>query len=178
MNFIVYCKSMLCAISVVFTDWVTYFGHRSISLPQTWLLFRRGVLLLPSLLPGLESPQVLRKIKSNAVLSLFWLELGQKKWPHCMLAPATPTISGFKAGEMTQEPSRARGRGHWNHTLRGGRGGQAPFEPQLTGGHPPLKFPPYSLCSPKGGRKTINFLPIFMGLYLTLITSISSASQC
>ena len=63
-----------------------YFGHRSLSLPQTWLLFRRGVLLLPTCLPGLESPQALRRIKSNAVLSLFWLELGQTKWPHCMLA--------------------------------------------------------------------------------------------
>ena len=43
-------------------------------------------------------------------------------------------------------------------------------------GTPPLKFPPYSLFSPKGGRKTINFLPIFMGLSLTPITSIWSAS--
>ena len=49
----------------------TYFGHRSPSLPQTWLLFRHGVLLPPTCLPGLESPQALRRIKSNAVLSLF-----------------------------------------------------------------------------------------------------------
>ena len=48
-----------------------YFAHRSLSLPQTWLLFRHGVLLLPTRLPGLESLQPLRGIKSNAVLSLF-----------------------------------------------------------------------------------------------------------
>ena len=35
--------------------------------------------------------------------------------------------------------------------------------PQLTGGHPPLKFPPYSLIRPKGGRKTINFFTYFHG---------------
>ena len=40
-------------------------------LPQTWFLFRHGVLLPPTCLLGLESPQALRKIKSNAVLSLF-----------------------------------------------------------------------------------------------------------
>ena len=56
--------------------------------------------------------------------------------------------------------------------------GFAPFEPQLTGVHPPLKSPPYSLFSTKGGRKTINFLPICMGLSLTPITSISSALWC
>ena len=49
----------------------TYFGHRSPSLRQTWLLFRHGVLLPPTCLLGLESPQALRRIKSNAVLSLF-----------------------------------------------------------------------------------------------------------
>ena len=48
-----------------------YFVHCSLSLPQTWLLFRHGVLLLPTCLPGLESPQALRRINSNAVLSLY-----------------------------------------------------------------------------------------------------------
>ena len=49
-----------------------------LSLPQTWVLFQRGVLLLPTYLPGLESPQALRRIKSNAVLSLL-TKLGQTK---------------------------------------------------------------------------------------------------
>ena len=40
-----------------------YFGHSSLSLPQTWLLFRHGVLLLPTCLPGLESLQALCRIK-------------------------------------------------------------------------------------------------------------------
>ena len=57
----------------------------------------------------------------------------------------------------------------------GGEGGKAPFEPQLTGGHLPLKFPPYSLFRLKGGRKIMHFLPIFMGLSLTPITNIWSA---
>ena len=35
-------------------------------------------------LPGLESPQVLRWINSNAVLSLFWQQLGQTKQLHCI----------------------------------------------------------------------------------------------
>ena len=36
-------------------DYCIYFGHRSLSLPQTWLLFRHEVLLPPTCLPGLES---------------------------------------------------------------------------------------------------------------------------
>ena len=42
-----------------------YYGHRSLSLPQTWLLFRHGVLLLPTCLLGLESSQELRWGKQN-----------------------------------------------------------------------------------------------------------------
>ena len=34
-----------------------YLGHRSLSVPQTWLLFRDGLLLLPTSLPGLEVPK-------------------------------------------------------------------------------------------------------------------------
>ena len=51
---------------------------------QTWLLFWHGVLLLPPWLPGLESPQALCRTNSNTVFSLFWLQLGQTKWPHYM----------------------------------------------------------------------------------------------
>ena len=120
------------------------------------LLFRHGVLLLPTCLPGLESLKALSRIKWNVVLSLFWLEQGQTKWPHCMLAPATLKTSGFTAREMPQVPSRACGRGHWNHKLRGRRGNKAPFWTPINGGTPPLKFPPCSLFRPKGSRKTIN----------------------
>ena len=42
--------------------------------------------------------------------------------------------------------------------------GLCTFEPPLMGGHPPLKFPPYSLLRAKGGRKTINFFSHFHGL--------------
>ena len=87
-----------------------YFGHRSLSLPQTWLLFWHGVLLLPTCLPGLESPQALRRTNSNAVFSLFWLQVGQAKRLRCMLAPATPMISGFTARELSQLPTRCVGR--------------------------------------------------------------------
>ena len=54
--------------------------------------------------------------------------------------------------------------------------GHSPLRTPVNGGTPPLKFPPYSLFSTKGGRKTINVLPIFMGFSLTPITSIWSAS--
>ena len=55
-------------------------------------------------------------------------------------------------------------------------GGCAPFEPPLTEGHIPLKFPSYMSFRPKGGRKPSTFLAIFMGLSLTPITSIQSVS--
>ena len=83
----------------VLYDWLfphtdcIYFGHCLLSLPQTWLLFRHGVLLLPTCLP--DSKVAKRFVGLNQT-STIPLELGQKKWPHCMLAPATPTISGFK----------------------------------------------------------------------------------
>ena len=141
-----YSTELVFQISPHFQHRRLYFGHRSLSLPQTWLLFRHGVLLLPTCLPGLESPQALCRIKSNAVLSLFWLELGQTKWPH-VLVPTTPTISGFAAREMpqvpgTRYPPERVGGGHWNHNLCGRRRGTALFEPPLTGEHTPFKFPP------------------------------------
>ena len=59
--------------------------------------FRHGVLLLLICL----------------LIELIWLQLGQTKWPHCMLAPATNTISGFKGRKMSQLPTRLCGQGHW-----------------------------------------------------------------
>ena len=53
-----------------------YFRYHSLSLPQTWLHFRHGALLLPTCLPWLKSLQALRRTISNAVLSL---QLGQTK---------------------------------------------------------------------------------------------------
>ena len=96
--------------------------------------FRHGVPLLPTCLPGLESPQVLHRIKSNAVLSLFRLELGLTKWPHCILAPATPTISSFTAREMPQVATRT------THCISGDG------------------------AQPKGGRKTITLFSNFHGV--------------
>ena len=174
-----YRTELVFQISSYFQHWrlhCIYFGHCSLSLPQIWLLFRHGVLLLPPCLLGLESPQALCRIKSNAVLSLFWLELWGKKWPRCMLVPAKPMISGFTAREMTQVHTRACGGGHWNLNLCGRRGGTAPFEPPLTGGHPPLKFLLWPLFRAKGGRKTCNFLAIFIGLCLIPITRFWRAS--
>ena len=100
-----------------------------LSLPQTWVLFQRGVLLLPTYLPGLKSPQAHRRIKPNAVLSLFWLELEQTKWPHCMLVPATPMISDFTRRKMPQVHTRVRGQGHRNPKLRGRQGNCPPLNP-------------------------------------------------
>ena len=124
---------------------------------------RHGVLLLPTCLPGLESPQALRRINSNAVLSLFWLQLGQTKRPHCMLAPATPTIWGFTAREMSQLCTRLRGRSHWNPELRGRL---HPLGTPINGGeHLSLKFPLYSLFRPKGWRKNPQLLKPFSWAY-------------
>ena len=105
-----------------------YFGHHSLSLLQTWLLFRHGILLLPTCLSGLESPQALRRINSNAVVSLFWLQLGQTNQPRCMLASATPMISSSTAREISQLLTRLRGPGRWTPQLRGWQEGTAPFE--------------------------------------------------
>ena len=61
----------------------------------TWLLFRYGVVLLATCLPGPESSQCER----FSVLSLL-TQLGQTKRPHYLLVPATPTILSFLASEM------------------------------------------------------------------------------
>ena len=42
--------------------------------------------------------------------------------------------------------------------------GLHPLRTPINRGHTPLKFPPYSLCRPKGSRKTINFFTHFHGL--------------
>ena len=78
-----------------------------------------------------------------------------------MLAPATPTISGFTARKMSQLPTRVRG---W--------GQRTP----INGGIPPLKFPPNRYLSQRAAEKPSTFLAIFMGLSLTPITNIWSAS--
>ena len=113
--------------------------------------------------PGLEGPQALRRITSNTVLSLFWLQLWQTKQPHSMLAPATPTISSFTVREMSQLPTRLCGRSNWNCKLHGRRGAQ-PLQTTINRGTSPLKFPPYLLFTPKGSRKTINVFSHFHGL--------------
>ena len=41
--------------------------------------------------------------------------------------------------------------------------GLFPPRTPINGGTPPLKYPPYSLFRPKGGRKTINFFTHFHG---------------
>ena len=59
-----------------------------------------------------------------------------------MLAPATPTILGFKAREIPQGP---------DHVEVIETANCVDVEPALTGGHSPLKLPLYSLFRPKGG---------------------------
>ena len=80
-----------------------------------------------------------------------------------MLAPATPTISGFTAREMPQVPTPERVGGVTETTNCVGDEGLRPLRTPVNGGTPPLKFPPYSLFRPKGGRKTINFFTHFLG---------------
>ena len=92
---------------------------------------------------------------------------GQTKRPYYMLAPATPTILGFTAREMSQLPTRLRGRGHRNPGLRGRSHRNPP---------PPLKFPHTRYLGQRAAEKPSTFLAIFMGLSLTPITNIWSAS--
>ena len=125
-----------------------------------------------------ESRQVLCRTNWNAVFSLLWLQLRQTKQPHHMLAPATPSISGFTAREMSQLPTRLCWRGHRNPKLRGRRARRLHLLwTPINKGTPPLKSPSYLLFRSKGGWKTINvFLAISVGLSLTPITNILSAS--
>ena len=108
----------------------------TLSLPQTWLLFWHEVLLVPTCLLGLESCQVLRRIDSNAVLSLLWLQLGQTKQQPCMLAPMI--------SEMSQLPNKFWG--CLTPKLCGQRGGRTRYLGQRT------------------ANKTINFFSHFHAL--------------
>ena len=75
----------------------------------------------------------------------------------------SPTISGFTAREMSQLPTRLRGRVTETPNCVGGEG-LRPLPTPINGGTPPLKFPPYSLFRTKGGRKTINVFSHFHGI--------------
>ena len=57
----------------------------------------------------------------------------------CMLALATPTISCFKAWEMSQLPTRLHRQGHWIPKLRSNIGVQ-PLTIPINGKTPFLKF--------------------------------------
>ena len=57
-----------------------------------------------------------------------------------------------------------------------GSQGLCPLRTPISWGTPSLNFTSYSIFRAKGGQKTINFLAIFMGLSLTSITNIWSAS--
>ena len=80
-------------------------------------------------LSGLKSPQVLCRTNSCSP------SRGETKWPHCMLAPATPTISGCKQGKCLSYLPDCMGGAIAN--CMGGEGVvPAPFEPPLTGDTP------------------------------------------
>ena len=49
-------------------------------------------------------------------------------------------------------------------TICVGSEGLRPLQIPVNGGYPPLKFPPYLLFRPKGGRKSSNFFSHFRGL--------------
>ena len=122
------------------------------------------LLLLPTCLLGLESPQALRKTNSNAVFYLFRLQLGQTKRSHCMLAP---TILSKKNVSATHQSA-------WVGSLKPhiawvGRGLRPSLNP-ICRGTPSFKISPYSLFRPKRGRNTISVLAIFTGLSFTTIT--------
>ena len=73
---------------------------------------------------------------------------------HCMLTPATPTMSGFPAREMSQLSTRLHGRVTESPICVG------PIIRRTL----PSKFPPYSIFRAKGGQKTIKFCSNFHGV--------------
>ena len=82
--------------------------------------------------------------------------------PHCMLAPTTPTISGFTARKMSQLPTR----------LCGG----VTETPNWVGRETlPLKLLLAHYLGQRVAEKPSTFLDIYMSLCLTTITNISSA---
>ena len=102
----------------------------------------------------------LHRINSNAILPILTATgVSKTTQPHCIFAPATPTILGFTARQMSQLPTRLCGQGHWTPNLHGQWGGCFPFEPTL-------KFSLYSLFKAKGSRKIINIFSHFPGLFL------------
>ena len=70
-----------------------------------WLLFQHVVLLLATCLLRLKHSQTLCRIKSNAVFSLFWQQLGQTKRPHYMLAKSYTHSIGFSNKKYFSYPS-------------------------------------------------------------------------
>ena len=87
-----------------------------------------------------------------------------------MLAPATPTISGFTAGAH-----QSAWAGSLNLQFAWVGRGTAPFEHPLTGGHPLETFPRTRYLGQRAAEKPSTFAK-FMGLCLTPITSIWRAS--
>ena len=84
----------------------------SLSVPQTWLLFRHGVLLPATFLLGQESFKALHGTNLNAVYSLLTGTgntniVGRlfNKQPKCMLELVTTIILSFAAREMSQLPT-------------------------------------------------------------------------
>ena len=109
-----------------------YLGHRSLSLPQTWLLFRHGVLLLSTCLPGLESPQTLRRIKSNASFDWNW---GEQNDPTACWDQLHPRFRVLQQGKCLSYPPDCVGRVTETRNCVGGEW-DSPFQPPLTRGHP------------------------------------------
>ena len=100
-----------------------YLGHCSLYVSQTWLLLQHEVLILATCYQDSKLPKhFVYRTNSNAFFSLFCLQQGQTKWHHCMLAPTTPTISGFTARKMFQLSTRLHGWGHWTPKLHRQRG--------------------------------------------------------
>ena len=87
---------------------------------------------------------------------------------------ALPLLTGTEANKMTQLHvgisythdfkfySKVNASG--THQSAWAARGLHPLWTPINGGTPSLKFPPYSLFRPKGGRKTISFLSHFHGL--------------
>ena len=125
-----------------------YFGHSSLSLPQTGLLFRHGV-LLPTCLPGLEKPQELCRIDSNAVLSLLLTATGANKTTPLHVGTSYTHDFGFYSKGNVSATDQIVWAESLNPQISWAVRGLHPLSSPINRGTPPLNFPMYSLFRAK-----------------------------
>ena len=124
-----------------------YHGHSSLSVSQSSVFFRQGVLLPATCLLRLKSLKSFVGLIQMQCSPSFDCNRGKQN-DQCLSYPPD------SVGGVTEPPN----------CVDGGRDAP-PSKPHQWGDvHPPLKFPSYSIFRAKGSHKTINFFYHFHGL--------------